>query len=55
MALIKPFNRIDFHPARMSGAFTSRLDSYSQLTTEEHDAINRGTAKKCFPGFDSAP
>jgi len=51
MALMKPFNRIHFHPARMSGAFASRLDSYCQLTTEEHDAINRGTAKKWYSLF----
>ena len=40
-----------YAPAKVSSAFTSRLDSYSQMTDEDHDAINHGNAQKIFSRF----
>jgi aminocarboxymuconate-semialdehyde decarboxylase len=47
-----------FAPADVAASFTSKLDAYNRLTSDEHSAINYGNAGVLFPRLapkDAAP
>jgi 6-methylsalicylate decarboxylase len=41
-----------YAPVSVSASFTAKLDRYSELTPQEHGALNRGNSTRLFPRLD---